>query len=178
MPGQQAQPRLRRLEQRVTSDEHQVLLFPGKTSTQPAIRSVKEVSLIATEQKRLWNLAFATYQKGATLQSIEKAFAELEKAIRDPENEAIDQSVEDGAGSSVKSIAINAHANAYSNLSYMAQDLKNKGQTQEGEALFAVLKTAKANREVPEQVMIMEQRPDDPDRAIKNLQAAGQQPQL
>ena len=178
MPGQQVQPRLRRLEQRVTSDEHQLLPFPGKTRAQPAIPTVKEVSLIATEQERLWNLAFATYQKGATLKSIEKAFAELDRAIRDPENEAIDQSVEDGAGSSVKSIAINAHANAYSNLSYMAQDLKNKGQTQEGEALFAVLKTAKANREAPEHITVIQYKRPDPDQEKKDLQAAGQQPQL
>ncbi|MDX1923518.1 MAG: hypothetical protein SFW65_10365 [Alphaproteobacteria bacterium] len=175
MTTPQLQARPRRLAQRVAPavpQEHEVVQFPGVMRTSPA----KQVSAIAAEQNRLWRMAFNTYQEGATLESIARTFAELDRAIRDPKNEVVDTSVENG--SSVKTAAINAHANAFSNLSYMAQDLKNNGRVEEGEALSAVLKTAKANREAPDDVPVIQMQRPDPDRAIKDAQAQQQQLQL
>lgn len=175
MTTPQLQTRPRRLAQRVAppqTGDHEVVQFPGVVRTTPA----KQVSAIAAEQSRLWQLAFATYKDGIKLENIPYAFAELDKAIRNPANEAIDTSVENGA--SVKTVAINAHADTFSKLSYMAQDLKNNGHVEEGEALFAVLKTAKANREAPDYVPVIQMQRPDPDRAIKDAQAQQQQPQL
>ncbi len=176
MTGPQVQVRARRLTQRAaTPQDHQVVQFPG-VARPYAVPAAKVVSPIAAEQNRLLRLAFATYQSGATLESIARTFAVLDAAIRNPDNDVIDTTVTDG--SSVKTVAINAHANAFSNLSYMAQDLKNRDKVEEGNALSAVLNTAKANREAPDYVTIIQQQRPDPDRAVKNHQAGLQQRQL
>ena len=176
MTAPQVQAKTRRLTQRVApAGDHQVVLFPGVARPHDVV-AAKEVSPIAAEQKRMWQMALDSYKGELILENIKRTFAVLDAAIRNPANEAIDTSVENG--SSVKTAATLAHANAFHNLSYMAQDLKNRGKVEEGEALFAVLKTAKANREAPEYVTIIQQQRPDPDRAVKDLQAGLQQRQL
>ncbi len=172
---QQVQVQSRKLGQRVrtTPDKHEVVLFPGVTR---APVPAKKEAPIPAEQRRMVQLGFQTYQTGTSLKVIAENLAELDAAIRNPENEKLYKVDEEDTGSTVKGVALTAYANAYRNLAYIAQDLANKDKHEAANELKAVLANSKADRERP--VDIQQQQRPDPNRQEKDRQAGQQQPQL